>query len=164
MSLQSIRLPVVGLWLLPFLGLQTQLMWKVIKLRQKFKIPINDGMNEVIRAEVKGEKTPEELKQMRENSLQIGYAIRAHANFTENVPIALLTLAIAELNGMPQILLHGLLGFFFYARWVHGATVQNHKKYGVGSGRVTGVMGTSVVTVAAAAWSAVAWVRTMVGL
>ncbi|KAJ9657530.1 hypothetical protein H2201_008131, partial [Coniosporium apollinis] len=40
-------------------------------------------------------------------------AIRAHANFLENVPLAMILAVIAELNGMPRRTLHWALAGFF---------------------------------------------------
>jgi uncharacterized membrane protein YecN with MAPEG domain len=40
----------------------------------------------------------------------LGVAIRRHANFTEHVPLALLLMALIELNGAASWLLHGLGG------------------------------------------------------
>ena len=46
-------------------------------------------------------------------------AIRAHGNFTEYVPLGLLLLAIAELNGLPGIYIHGFGAALFIARVFH---------------------------------------------
>lgn len=46
-------------------------------------------------------------------------AIRAHANFAEYVPIALLTTYFLELRGGPTWLLHGLCGALLLGRCIH---------------------------------------------
>ncbi len=56
-------------------------------------------------------------------------AIRAHGNFIENIPFLLILLFLAELNGMPPYLLHGLgvailLGRIAHAYSVHVAEKQ----------------------------------------
>src|SRR5262245_28762897 len=46
-------------------------------------------------------------------------AIRRHANWTEHVPIALLLIALLELNGGSPTLLHGLGASLLVARILH---------------------------------------------
>ena len=46
-------------------------------------------------------------------------AIRRHANWTEHVPIALLLMALLELNGGSPALLHGLGATLLLARILH---------------------------------------------
>jgi hypothetical protein len=50
---------------------------------------------------------------------QLETAIRRHANWTEHVPIALLLMALLELNGAGAGLLHGLGATLFVARILH---------------------------------------------
>ena len=69
---------------------------KVVKLRFKHRVLLLDDGN------------PE-----------LTVAIRTHANFTENVPFALLVLAILELSGYSPSILYGLGGFLFLARILH---------------------------------------------
>lgn len=45
--------------------------------------------------------------------------IRAHANFAEYAPLALLLLVAAELQGMPALVLHGFGSALFLGRAVH---------------------------------------------
>ncbi len=47
-------------------------------------------------------------------------AIRAHANFAEYVPLALVLLALAELQGAATWLLHGLGAALLVGRALHG--------------------------------------------
>jgi uncharacterized membrane protein YecN with MAPEG domain len=49
--------------------------------------------------------------------------IRAHGNFTENVPIGLILLLLNELNGLPEKYLILLGSLFLLARVVHYATI-----------------------------------------
>jgi uncharacterized membrane protein YecN with MAPEG domain len=49
----------------------------------------------------------------------LALAIRRHANFTEHVPLALLLLAVIELNGAGAGLLHGLGAALTLARIAH---------------------------------------------
>ena len=46
-------------------------------------------------------------------------AIRRHANWTEHVPIALILIALLELNGSSAVLLHGLGASLLVARILH---------------------------------------------
>jgi uncharacterized protein len=50
---------------------------------------------------------------------QLETAIRRHANWTEHVPIALLLMALLELNGASAALLHGLGITLLVARVLH---------------------------------------------
>jgi hypothetical protein len=64
-------------------------------------------------------------------------AIRRHANWTEHVPIALLLLALLELNGAGAALLHGLGATLFVARILHplglDAQVMRRPLRGIGA-------------------------------
>jgi uncharacterized membrane protein YecN with MAPEG domain len=46
-------------------------------------------------------------------------AMRVHANFAEYVPLALLLLVMAELRGMPALVLHGLALALLVGRCAH---------------------------------------------
>jgi len=50
---------------------------------------------------------------------ELGRAIRAHGNLSENAPFALLLLALVEWNGLPGWQLHALGGAFTLARLAH---------------------------------------------
>ena len=50
---------------------------------------------------------------------ELGRAIRAHGNLSENAPFALLLLAMVEWNGLPGWQLHALGGAFTVARLAH---------------------------------------------
>ncbi len=68
----------------------------VIKMRYKHRVVLGDGGNrEMLRA------------------------IRAHGNFIEYVPMALILLVILELNGGDEIVLHGLAGTLLGGRIAH---------------------------------------------
>jgi len=49
---------------------------------------------------------------------------RAHGNFAEHVPIALVLMTIAELQGAPGLVLHGLGVTLLGARLVHAAGIS----------------------------------------
>jgi hypothetical protein len=75
-------------------------------------------------------------------------AIRRHANWTEHVPIALLLIALLELNGASSGLLHGLGATLFVARVLHplGLEAETMKV----PLRGIGAFGTMLVTLVAA--------------
>ena len=88
--------PITGLYaaLLTFVAIW--LTFGVGSLRGRTKISLYDGGNK-----------------------QLAVAIRRHANFTEHVPLALILLALLELNRAPAGLLHGLGATLVLARVIH---------------------------------------------
>jgi uncharacterized membrane protein YecN with MAPEG domain len=78
----------------------------------------------------------------------LALAIRRHANFTEHVPLALLLLALIELNGARPGLLHGLGAALTLARIAHplGLHAEDIRRPLRGIGSAT----TSLVTLIAA--------------
>jgi len=54
-------------------------------------------------------------------------AIRAHGNFVENVPFVLLAMALCELNGSSDLLLHVIGGMLIIGRILHarGLVINN---------------------------------------
>ena len=79
---------------------------------------------------------------------QLETAIRRHANWTEHVPIALLLIALLELNGATAGLLHGLGATLFVCRILHpfGLKADNMRV----PLRGIGAFGTMLVTLVAA--------------
>lgn len=62
--------------------------------------------------------------------------MRAHANFTETVPITLLAMAAAEIAGAPAWLLWTGGAVFLAGRLLHYATIR---RYGWAAGRAAGM-------------------------
>lgn len=58
--------------------------------------------------------------------------VRAHANFIEYVPVALLTLALLELSGLAAVWLWALGGTLLLARVLHAAGLSRHAGYSFG--------------------------------
>ena len=89
-------LPVTALYAgllgLGFVWLAT----RVIKARRLYRVAIGDGQHRLVQR-----------------------AIRAHGNFAEYVPFALLLLALCELNGLPDWALHVLGVVLLAGRVVH---------------------------------------------
>jgi uncharacterized membrane protein YecN with MAPEG domain len=81
---------------------------------------------------------------------QLETAIRRHANWTEHVPIALLLMALLELNGASATLLHGLGATLLVARILHplGLDAQNMRRPLRGIGAFATMLVTLVAAVA----------------
>lgn len=70
-------------------------------------------------------------------------ALRVQANFIENVPIALLLLLILEIQGVPQLILHGLGAALFLMRLLHAFGLGTYE--GANYPRLIGAQGTFVL-------------------
>ncbi len=93
------------------------LSWQVVVQRRRFKVGVGTGGQE-----------PLEL------------AVRAHANFTEYVPLALLMLLVLELGaGVPVWLLHLLGVMLVVGRAMHGLLGLN-RGAGASPGRFYGTL------------------------
>ncbi len=55
-----------------------------------------------------------------EQKLRLKVAVRAHGNAIEYIPIGLILLILAELNGWSAYWIHGLGATFILARFAHG--------------------------------------------
>jgi uncharacterized protein len=75
-------------------------------------------------------------------------AIRAHANFSEYVPFALLMLALLELSRFSIYVLHALGALLFLARVLHGYSMSFNRHLWLG--RYWGAVLTFVVVIAEA--------------
>lgn len=80
--------------------------------------------------------------------------VRRHANFAENVPLALILMAILELNGSSALLLHGLGIALVVARIAHPLGLHHdnmrHPLRSVGAGLTFLVMAVAAIV---AIWS-----------
>ena len=106
---------------LVFIALSRQ----TISARRSAKVYLGDGGNE----------------QLLQN-------IRAHGNFSEYVPLALLLIVLAEIQGAPALLIHTLGTLLVLARLTHafGLSKRLHDlKY-----RVIGVVGTFITIITSA--------------
>jgi uncharacterized membrane protein YecN with MAPEG domain len=91
------------------------------------------------------------------DNMELADKIRRHANFTENAPLALILLAILELNGAGPVLLHALGIGLVAARiahplGLHHDNIQNPLR-AIGSGGTTLIL---LVAAGAALWQAIA--------
>lgn len=80
-------------------------------------------------------------------------ATRAHANFSENVPLAFILAALAELNGANRKALSGVLGSLFVLRVLH-ADFGLARPGSLAAGRPIGFVGTCGVLSGLAVYSA----------
>src|SRR5262245_64621141 len=78
------------------------------------------------------------------NDLELATVIRRHANFTEAVPIALILMAIVELNGGPTGLLHATGVLLVVARILHPLGLRHDQLRNPLRG--IGALGTTLVT------------------
>ena len=76
--------------------------------------------------------------------------VRVHANFTENAPIFLVLLLVAELSGAPLAVLHAAGGVFVVARVLHAVGLSGNK--GRSAGRFVGSLGTWLTILALSAY------------
>lgn len=97
---------------------------RVISVRRRLRIGIGDEGNE-----------------------ELARRIRAHGNFTEYVPIALLLILAGELAASPVWMLHGLGVTLVVGRVVHAWSLPAHSI----AGRTIGMLLTFAVIVAGAA-------------
>jgi len=115
--MDDIRLPVTALYA-GFLGLMLlPLSIKVTMLRVRTNIPLLDG----------GDK-------------QLARAIRAQGNFIEYVPLALLLMAIVEINGAVGYVMHGFGLVLVASRILHAFSLVSAS--GATYHRVVGMGGT----------------------
>jgi len=123
---------IIAFWTLPLALIFLWLSLRVIRHRRAERIPLGSGGNAALER-----------------------AVRAHANFAEFVPFAVLLLLLAEWGGAWPALLHGLGALLVAARLSHGiGIVQEPEDFRL---RVFGMMGTfGVMGIAALAafWGA----------
>ena len=96
------------------------LSFNIIRLRRRFKVGIGTGDNEIL-----------------------AKAIRAHGNFSEYVPLAVILLGCYELNGGSSIMLHALGSILVLGRVLHAIGLNKTK--GVSQQRVFGMLSTFLV-------------------
>ena len=109
---------IIAFWTLPLTVIFLWLSFRVIRYRRAERIPLGSGGNAALER-----------------------AMRAHANFAEYVPFAMLMLVLAEWGGTWPWLLHALGALLVAARLSHGmGLMQDPEDYRF---RVFGMMGTT---------------------
>jgi uncharacterized membrane protein YecN with MAPEG domain len=123
---------IIAFWTLPLTLIFLWLSFRVIRYRRAERIPLGSGGNAALER-----------------------AMRAHANFAEYVPFAMLMLVLAEWAGTWPWLLHALGALLVAARLSHGmGLMQDPEDYRF---RVFGMMGTTAtigIAALAAFWGA----------
>jgi uncharacterized membrane protein YecN with MAPEG domain len=84
-------------------------------------------------------------------------AMRRHANFVEYVPLALILIAVLELNGVAARALHILGAVLVIARVAHAFGIKADSMKSLG--RLAGAGGTLLVTAIASVWLIVLYVN-----
>jgi uncharacterized membrane protein YecN with MAPEG domain len=82
---------------------------------------------------------------------QLGQAIRVQGNLTEYLPLALILMAVIEINGTPDLYLHIGGSAMLIARLLHAYGLS--KTSGVSVGRFIGTIGTFIVIAVAAIYA-----------
>ncbi|MCJ8158619.1 MAPEG family protein [Sphingomonas sp. LaA6.9] len=103
------------------------LSWRAGKVRVSDKIMIGDGGNELLRARM-----------------------RAHANFNEYVPLALILMALIEFHAGPALGLWVLGGLLALARLAHPFGMERPAPNALRAG---GILVTYLVTIALILWA-----------
>ncbi len=85
------------------------------------------------------------------DDMDLALAMRKHGNLTEWVPMALILIAVLELNGVGLIALHALGAVLLISRVAHAVGLRADTLEGVG--RAVGAGGTTLVTVVASIWA-----------
>lgn len=78
-------------------------------------------------------------------------AMRRHANFVEYVPLALLLIALLELNGVSATAIHSFGAVLLLARIAHAQGMRVDKSPSIG--RMIGAGGTLLLTLVLSVWA-----------
>lgn len=83
----------------------------------------------ILRTVVIIERAKSGISIMYQDNMVLAEKIRRFGNFTEVVPLALILLAISEISGVPNYLLHGIGGALLISRILHpfGLDAENGK-------------------------------------
>ncbi|MCJ1226919.1 hypothetical protein MMC12_003574 [Toensbergia leucococca] len=129
-------LPMTGTWTLPFAAYLLFLSNRIVYYRLKHEKFI-------------GDRIP--IESLKEEDDPLTLSTRAHANFIENVPLAFILAAVAELNGGNRKGLNYAMGALLVLRIAH-AEFGIMAKDGMGSGRPVGFYGTQGLLAGLAAY------------
>jgi len=86
-------------------------------------------------------------------------AMRRHANFAEWVPLALILIALLEMNGVSARAIHALGAALVIARLLHAFGLRSGTVQSIGRG--LGAMATALITVIASVWLVILFVHRM---
>lgn len=82
-------------------------------------------------------------------------AMRRHANFVEVVPLALIIIALLEMNGVPALAIHALCASLVLFRLSHAFGIKPDTVKG--AGRAIGAAGSALVMLVASIWTIIAF-------
>lgn len=122
-------MPVVTTLYAGILGLMSiAIAFQAGRLRGQTKISIGDGGNQ-----------------------ELLLAMRRHANFIEFVPLALILIALLEMNGAPTLAIHALGAGLVVFRVSHALGLKADTVQG--AGRAIGAAGSTLVILVASVWA-----------
>ncbi|KAI1401547.1 membrane-associated, eicosanoid/glutathione metabolism protein [Hypoxylon fuscum] len=157
----DLHLPVTGAFALPFAGYFIFLSERVGLARIAHQVALGDRVpsssssSPPASASASSDgpaSSPHPLNPAPGSNDPLLQVTRAHQNFAENVPLALLLAAVAELNGASRGRLAGLLGALLAFRVLH-AELGIMRRDGMGIGRRVGFFGTIGVVAWLGSWS-----------
>ncbi|KAI4206657.1 MAG: hypothetical protein LQ349_009914 [Xanthoria aureola] len=135
-------LPVTGAWTVPFTAYLLLLSNRVVYQRIKNKQWIGDHLN-----------NPDNKNHTTDNPDPLFLESRCHLNFLENVPLAFVFAAIAELNGADRSVLSYAMAALFALRVGH-VEIGLRGKGTMANGRPIGMFGTQGFLAGMAAYTA----------
>jgi uncharacterized membrane protein YecN with MAPEG domain len=87
------------------------------------------------------------------DNMDLLLAMRRHANFVEFVPLALILIALLEMNGIPKLAVHGLGASLVVFRACHALGLRADTM--ASTGRYVGAAGTALLTIVISIWAIV---------
>jgi uncharacterized protein len=133
--LEKINFGVTSIYAALLAVLFVYLAFRVIRLRRALKIAIGNGENAVETSN----PTIAHLSNIQANNLQASTstqnqlkllrAIRAHANFAEYVPFALILMVLLELKGFNHFWLHAFGMILLFGRFIHAYGISQLNEY-----------------------------------
>ena len=87
-------------------------------------------------------------------NLELAQRVRAHQNFLEYVPMVVILMGVAELNGASATILHSIGGLLIISRIAHAVGLKHDNM--AHKGRAIGAGGTALVTLVSAGY--VLWI------
>jgi len=147
--------PATLAWSPLFAGYYTYLGLNVAKFRVKTGYMLGERSEGSVKADPDsdlGKKVVKDPAEAKEAERQLQIATRAHGNFSENVPLAMLLIGFAELNGAPTWLVHSAYAVLFSVRVAH-VELGLKGKGAVAGGRLTGFLGSFGVMLLTSAYN-----------
>ena len=138
------RPAIVGTWTLPLAVYQVLLSARVSQQRLATNTMIGSTSSN-------SSNPPSSGRDERADPLTV--ATRAHGNFLENVPLAVLLAAVVELNGGDKRVLNGTLAALLAFRLTHAELGLRAAEDGTANGRIIGHTGSQVIILGLAGYA-----------